>query len=770
MAYKLYFAAQPGGPYQESMDAWVEGNTGSFSLPEGAGFFRVEAVPMPADELLTSIVLSRLSYGPTPEELERVRSMGPQAYIEEQLAPEQVVESLEIDRVINGNEWQLVTVTGTASSSSLYVYLTSAGDAYLDDIKLVAGTVAGAGVNLLRNGDFEVPLRTNDWMISSNHLGSAIVSDVVHGGLGALHLVASSGGTTRASAVWQDIVPGLTQGRAYTLSYWYRAGASPNAGLVLRLSGEGIVSSPGTLMTRLVEGNASITDFRAWHILRAVQTRRQLLEVLDQFLENHFVTEYSKSRDYLDRYYDSGTVLGQVATQLEFKENRRWREALLRPQCTFGDLLRISAESPAMIIYLDTVTSRGDGRNIANENYARELLELFTFGVDNGYDQADIVELSKVWTGWSVEYVAPADENNPHAVRSTLLKPGVTNNLTSVSNLVGVWTFNYKPSRHHAGTKTLFPGKVVPERFGAPYAGRSYAMTVAGRSGTAGLQEGYEVLAQLADQPFTQEFISVKLCRLFVHDGFHLGYDFTAPDLSPEAALVRACMNAWESSTPKGQIRAVLATIFNSALFRSHDASLQKVKTPLEFVVSAVRALRAAVPGGGYTADTDGASLGVSRGPMDRMGGMNLFDRAEPDGYPEGADGWISAGTLTERLRFVQSLLLARGQDGKSEAGANTVTDPVGLLRIKLPSNVWSDANSIAEFFVGILYPGEGRANLDFYRGLAVSYLNTADDGRTASPLAGLSQQGTGSNPSPYEVRVRGMVAMLMTQQRFQEQ
>src|SRR5262249_1385732 len=139
----------------------------------------------------------------------------------------------------------------------------------------------------------------------------------------------------------------------------------------------------------------------------------QLLEILDQFLENHFVTQYDKSNDYFDRYYNDGTVTARLAAQLEFKQNQRWRQALLVPACTFYNLLRISAERLAMIIYLDTVDSRGDGRNIANENYARELFELFTLGVDNGYDQTDIVEASKCWTGWSVRLVDPVNEFNP---------------------------------------------------------------------------------------------------------------------------------------------------------------------------------------------------------------------------------------------------------------------------------------------------------------------------------------------------------------------
>jgi hypothetical protein len=83
--------------------------------------------------------------------------------------------------------------------------------------------------------------------------------------------------------------------------------------------------------------NALISDLRAWHILRAVGARRQLLEVLLQFLENHFVTQYSKTVTYFDTYYDDGNLENRLATQLEYLENYKWRNPLLNPQSTFYD-------------------------------------------------------------------------------------------------------------------------------------------------------------------------------------------------------------------------------------------------------------------------------------------------------------------------------------------------------------------------------------------------------------------------------------------------
>src|SRR5205823_3165992 len=189
------------------------------------------------------------------------------------------------------------------------------------------------------------------------------------------------------------------------------------------------------------------------------------------------------------------------------------------------------------------------------------------------------------------------------------------------------------------------------------------------------------------------------------------------PYRSEEADLVHQCMLAWENSTPKGNIRAVLATIFNSDLFRSQGAALQKVKTPLEYVISAVRALRSANANGTYTANTDG-NFSTQ---LNRMGNMSLFNRDAPDGYPETGPPWISAGTLAERLRFTQALLSNPASRPSDAGGAST--DPVALLKKKLPAASWNNAGIVADYFLGILYPGEGKANLDLYRSSAISFL-----------------------------------------------
>ena len=387
--------------------------------------------------------------------------------------------------------------------------------------------------------------------------------------------------------------------------------------------------------------------------------------------------------------------------------------------------------------------------------------------------------MSHAWAGWTVDFVAPGEVSNPFATR-LLATAGNT-----VSNVPGSWGFIFR-TNYHGTSRSIFTNKFVPARFGTPWTTRTYAnatpgsyqLTFPARTGTNAIQDGYDIIGHLADLPFTQEYMSVKLCRLLVHEDFAHGYDFTAPQLTPEAELVRQCMMAWETNMPRGQIRKVLDVIFKSDLFRSHTAAFAKVKTPFEYTVSALRALRMSTNGtgahGSWSSDTDGTALAT---PMNRMGGMVLFDRAEPDGYPESGAGWISAGTLAERVRWTQSLLISSGQTGHSgsqggtgnDAG-NSVTSPVRLLFARLPVVAdQRDAAKVADLFLGLLFPGEGAANLNLYRTAAINFLNTADDGVTASPFSALTPSTTTGN-NTYDTRVRGMVAMLMTMQRFQEQ
>ncbi|HYG33284.1 MAG TPA: lamin tail domain-containing protein, partial [Clostridia bacterium] len=151
----------------------------------------------------------------------------------------------------SGPQWRYVTVTGTASSSTLYMYLHSAGDVYIDDLKLVAGAVAESGPNLLANGDFEGTF-PGAWGVAANMSPSAFSTTIKHSGNASLHLVATSGGSSRSSSIYQDISPSLVANDPYTLSFWYLE--NPNGGtLTLRLSGSGIAVNVNLAAVQPVE-------------------------------------------------------------------------------------------------------------------------------------------------------------------------------------------------------------------------------------------------------------------------------------------------------------------------------------------------------------------------------------------------------------------------------------------------------------------------------------------------------------------------------------
>src|SRR5262249_17822077 len=187
-------------------------------------------------------------------------------------------------------------------------------------------------------------------------------------------------------------------------------------------------------------------------------------------------------------------------------------------------------------------------------------------------------------------------------------------------------------------TKTVFTNKFIPSRFGAPWTTQTYftnavpgkyQIVIPGHNNTDtnGISEGYQFITNIANYPFTEEYISVKLCRLLISDNFpnpsndpsnanYNVYNYVGGNLSPEANLVYQCMLTWETNSPKGQIWKVLKTITDSDLFRSHGGSQQKVKTPLEYAVSGVRALRSSTNGsnlaGSFSAFTDGYNLSGS--------------------------------------------------------------------------------------------------------------------------------------------------------------
>jgi uncharacterized protein (DUF1800 family) len=316
--------------------------------------------------------------------------------------------------------------------------------------------------------------------------------------------------------------------------------------------------------------NVVVAELQQAKILRAAYSERQLEEVMTDFWFNHFNVFIYKDQDqYLVTTYE--------------------RDAI-RPYALgkFHDLLVATAKNPAMLFYLDNWLSIGPNSQAAgggkspsankglNENYGRELMELHTLGVDGGYTQADVTEVARVFTGWTVQ---PMDQG---------------------------WGFFFDPKRHEPGAKTVL-GQTIPEK---------------------GVDEGLQVLDMLARSPATARFISTKLARRFVSD-------------DPPPALVEAMAKTFLDKD--GDIKEVLRTMVHSKEFWSPDIYRKKVKTPLEFIASAVRATGTQV-----------------QNPMPIVQalakmGMPLYQMQPPTGYSTKAEVWMNSNALLERLNFSTS-------------------------------------------------------------------------------------------------------------------
>ena len=346
----------------------------------------------------------------------------------------------------------------------------------------------------------------------------------------------------------------------------------------------------------------AMTELTEQKLVRAIYSERQLQEVLVDFWFNHFNVFGGKGIERI------------LLTSYE--------RDVIRPHVfgSFRELLGATAHSPAMLFYLDNWLSvdpeaakslaerqrdmsrgprqfgfnrprrpqpggsqdpaqapRNLRRTGLNENYARELMELHTLGVDGGYAQQDIVQVARVFTGWTIDRPRRSAE------------------------------FRFD-ARLHDNTDKVVLGHQIKG---------------------GGKEEGERVLDILARHPSTARFISTKLVRRFVSD-------------NPPASLVDRASRRFQESN--GNLREVVRTILSSPEFLAPDAYRAKVKSPFEFVVSAVRATGAEVESATSLARTL------------RELGMPLYMSQPPTGYDDDANAWVNTGALVGRMNFALAL------------------------------------------------------------------------------------------------------------------
>ena len=373
-----------------------------------------------------------------------------------------------------------------------------------------------------------------------------------------------------------------------------------------------------------------MAELQASRILRAVYSERQLHEVMVDFWTNHFNIFFGKGADrWLLPAYDRDTI---------------------RPHAIgkFSTLLQATAQSPAMLFYLDnfqSVSPDGDRgraplmmnvpeqrpRRGLNENYARELMELHTLGVDGGYTQKDVQEVARCFTGWTIFQPRPG----------AALRGG------GGRRPAGSFFFN---GRAHDDGEKIVLGQKIP----------------AG----GGFNDGLKVLDILAHHPSTAKFIATKLVRHFVSDN--------AP-----AALVNRVAAVFTKSD--GDMREVLKTIFFSNEFNSPESYRAKVKRPFELAISAIRILGA---------DTNGGP-GTHRW-IERMG-EPLYGYQTPNGYSDTAENWVNTGGLLERMNFGLALAGNRIQGTRVDLAklADTNTDKSKLVDQSLKTILAGEVSAV---------------------------------------------------------------------------
>lgn len=403
----------------------------------------------------------------------------------------------------------------------------------------------------------------------------------------------------------------------------------------------------------------------------ALYSRNQLTEQMTDFWETHFNVGYQFVwRYWVNRFEEPQSDAQQIGIYFSWLENQDFRENALG---MYEDLLTLSANGPGMLVYLDAGRSSS---NNPNENYSRELLELYTLGEGN-FAQSDVLEGAKLFTGVEIERVPPAQYGNPLTNRVTaddayslgdldfdglvtsddqatvqdnmftsgpegdVNKDGTVNliDFGIVSGNLGLTTWVYGPwfneNDYVVGPKTFY--------LGSPNV--SFTITPSGSPTRAEkFEETLDYLQHLASHPGTASYVSAKLMASFVAP---VDPDSDVATWPSELALLHGeCVTTWLQTG--GDVREVLRTLFASPVFledTSYFGSL--TETAFESVVSTVRMVEI---------DYLNKPMVRTRGQLDEMrysveieARQRLFEYPAPDGYHPSPPG---SANLLARMRF----------------------------------------------------------------------------------------------------------------------
>ena len=404
-----------------------------------------------------------------------------------------------------------------------------------------------------------------------------------------------------------------------------------------------------------------LADLTTARLTRAVYSERQLEEMMTAFWFDHFNVFWGKgaTRSLVPDYEDNA----------------------IRPHVfgKFEDMVLATAQHPAMLFYLDNFQSMAPVTQRAtrptpeqqsrrqgglNENYARELMELHTLGVNGGYTQEDVVDVARILTGWS--FGGAGNRMDTRQARASyedgrLVLPEV--------DYAEAYRFRFRSPLHDAGEKTVMGHYFAPG---------------------GGQQEGVELIRMLARHPSTARHIATQLATRFVAD-------------EPPEALVDHLAEVFLATS--GDLREVTRALFTSDAFYHADIAGNRVKSPLLLVASTLRLTHARM-----------VDVRVLMEPLRSLGEAPYLAEP-PTGYPETSAQWASSGAMLSRMNFATSYVTGalRGvaPDGDRlrveirERDGGGLTNVANVASLASPTSLASLTNLAA-----VLLPGTDASEL----------------------------------------------------------
>ena len=437
----------------------------------------------------------------------------------------------------------------------------------------------------------------------------------------------------------------------------------------------------------------NIGNLQRWWLYRMIHSRRQLLEKMAFFWHDHFATSVLQVNDVLGAPRGDNGILDGTEKPLSLVQNETLRQYALG---NFKEMVHAIARDPAMILWLNNAENLVGN---ANENWARELLELFTVGESSesaAYTEFDIQEAARAFTGWT------------------------SNGRFQIPGVREAWDFYYAAQWHDFQPKTILGQVIVSPDPHDPEAPSS-------------IIDGERVIDIIFEQPQTAIFITRKLWEYFVYN-------------DPSDQLIEELAEVFRSSNY--ELKPLMRAIFTHPHFMSSKAYRAKIKSPIEFMVGAYRELGVVDP---FYIPFYSDIFGL---------GQQLFLPPDVGGWAHD-EGWINTGTVIARFNFMTYVSCNRGRNPgdppftdreslfETICRRSQAQDQVDIAGI-IESNNLRFAPDVVSYFANAMLQADQTID-DAY--LLEEYMNRGPDG--------LPELFDINDPVMVDTKVRGVIFLL---------